>query len=76
FDDAAKESAKFNRQSNREMNKSNIADLKKAGMTITELTPDQLKAFQDAVAPVYKQFEEQIGKDLIAEFQNTVKNAK
>lgn len=76
FDDAAKESAVLNRKTNREMNKAYIDDLKKAGMTITELSPEQLKAFQDAVAPVYKQFEDQIGKDLIAEFKATVDKAK
>jgi TRAP-type transport system periplasmic protein len=64
--DAAKESVKFQRAMNRKKNTDLVAELKKNGMSVTVLTPAQLKVFQDAVAPIYKQFEDKIGKDIIA----------
>jgi tripartite ATP-independent transporter DctP family solute receptor len=76
FEEAAQEAAKLNRKTNREMAQSMVDDLRKEGMVVTELTPEQLKAFQEAVKPVYKEFEDKIGKDLIAEFQAAVEAAK
>jgi TRAP-type transport system periplasmic protein len=74
--DAAKESALFQRATNRKMNSDYVGELKKGGMTVTELTPEQVKAFQDAVAPVYAQFEDKIGKDLIAEVKSITASVK
>ncbi|MFQ3619927.1 MAG: TRAP transporter substrate-binding protein [Spirochaetales bacterium] len=74
--EAAKESAKFQRATNRKMNNDFIEELKKAGMKVTVLTPEQLKAFQEAVKPVYDEWIPKIGKELVAEFQATVAAAK
>jgi len=74
--EAAQASAKFQRETNRKMDREFIAELKKAGMVVTELTPEQLKAFQEAVKPVYDEWIPKIGKDLVAEFQATVAAAK
>jgi len=74
--EAAQASAKFQRETNRKMNRDFIAELKKAGMVVTELTPEQLKAFQEAVKPVYDEWIPKIGKDLVAEFQATVAAVK
>jgi tripartite ATP-independent transporter DctP family solute receptor len=76
FEEAAYESALLNRETNRKMAKDYVAELKKNGMEVTELTPEQLKAFQDAVQPVYAEFEEKIGKDLINEFKAAVEAAQ
>lgn len=76
FEEAALESSKQERAANRKMNHDQIGELKKVGMKITELTPAQLKAFQDAVAPVYTEFEGKIGKGLVDEFRATAQNAK
>lgn len=43
----------------------NRANILKAGSTIRELTPDQRKAWTDAMKPVWAKFEADIGKDLI-----------
>ena len=48
--EAAKESAVYQRALNRKMNKDFVDELRKAGVTVTELTPEQHKAFVDAVA--------------------------
>jgi TRAP-type C4-dicarboxylate transport system substrate-binding protein len=58
------------------MNSDFVAELKKAGNTVTELTPEQKKAFQAAVAPVYVTWEPKIGKALMDEFKATVEKAK
>ena len=63
------------RQLNKEAADTQIAKLREAGMTVTELTPAQLKLFQDAVQPVYSQFEDRIGKQLIAEIRAEIQKA-
>ena len=46
-----------------EANRKNILD---AGGKINELTPAQRKQWVDAMKPVWKQFEDEIGADIIA----------
>ena len=71
--EAAHESALFQRKTNRQMDVDYVKELRKEGMTVTELTPAEKKAFQDAVQPIYKQFEDKIGKDVIKMVQDTLK---
>ncbi len=42
-----------------------MAQIKKDGMIVNDLTPEQRKAFQDKVAPVYQQFRDEIGGELV-----------
>ena len=58
------------------MNKDFVDELKKAGVTVTELTPEQHKAYVDAVAQVYTNWEPKIGKALLDEFRATVNKAR
>jgi len=74
---AAKEVALHERKLNREANVSNIADIRNAGAVVTELTPDQLKLFQDATASVWDEFADSIGKELVEKTKaETAKLAK
>jgi tripartite ATP-independent transporter DctP family solute receptor len=73
---AAQESAVYQRSINRKMNKDFVDNLRKAGTTVTELTPEQHKAFVDACASVYTTWEPKIGKALLDEFRATVSTAK
>jgi tripartite ATP-independent transporter DctP family solute receptor len=75
FEDAANEAKLLNRSENRKMDKQMVEQLRKAGMKVTELSPEQSKAFQDAVQPVYKQFEGEVGKELIDSVQAVVAKA-
>ncbi|HYK72277.1 MAG TPA: TRAP transporter substrate-binding protein [Pseudoneobacillus sp.] len=72
---AAQESGDYERQLNREANTKYLEDLKAAGMTVTEVTPEareEMKAITDkAVAP----FEEKIGKDTIEKVKAAVEEA-
>ena len=74
--EAAKQSAVYQRALNRKMNKEFVDNLRKAGITVTQLTPAQHKAFVDAVSPVYATWEPKIGKALLNEFRATVSKAK
>ncbi len=76
FQDAAKDAAIWQRATNRKMNSDYVDELRKVGMVVTVLTREQQKAFQDTVAPVYIQFEDKIGKDLIAEVKAVVESIK
>ncbi len=73
FQEAAYTARDYERQVSAEMNKSQVIKLREAGMTVTELTPEQLKAFQDAVQPVYAKFSDQIGKQTVDEILAEVK---
>ncbi|MDT8902912.1 TRAP transporter substrate-binding protein [Anaeroselena agilis] len=73
FKDAAVVARDHERKVSADMNKSQVEKLRQAGMTVTELTPAQLKAFQDAVAPVYGEFSGKIGADIVKAVQEEVK---
>ena len=73
---AAQESAVYQRSINRKMNKDFVENLRKAGTTVIELTPEQHKAFVDACNSVYTTWEPKIGKALLDEFRATVSKAK
>jgi len=74
--DAAQASALFQRETNRKMDSDFVAELKKNGMTVTVLTPEQIKVFQNATKAVYDEWIPKIGKELVAEFQAAVAGAK
>lgn len=48
-----------------------LAQFQESGLEIAELTADQIKAFQDAAAPIYETYREDIGDDLFAKFGYT-----
>ena len=73
--EAAKESAVYQRTINRKTNKDFVDNLRNAGVTVTELTPEH-KTFVDAVASVYTTWEPKIGKALLDEFRATVSKAR
>jgi len=70
--EAAELSKWHNRRLNRQMNAEYLEKLKEE-MNVTILTPEQRAAFQEAVQPVYEQFAEEIGTELIEKVQAEVK---
>ncbi|MHB1653991.1 MAG: TRAP transporter substrate-binding protein [Desulfitobacteriaceae bacterium] len=69
FQQAVNEAKVLQRKIGRDAEADQISKLQAAGMTVTKLTPEQLKAFQDATKPVYDQFADKIGKDFVAKVQ-------
>jgi len=70
--EAAELSKWHNRKLNRQMNAEYLEKLKEE-MNVTILTPEQRAAFQEAVQPVYEQFADEIGTELIEKVQAEVK---
>ena len=70
--DAAKEMAKYERELVRENEKTMIEKMKSDGIQIIELSDDEKARWVEAVQPVYKQFEEQIGADVIKQVQDAI----
>jgi tripartite ATP-independent transporter DctP family solute receptor len=73
FKEAAETARDHVRKVSKEMNDSQVKKLREAGMKVTELTPAQRKAFENAVKPVYDEFADKIGKDLVDEVRAEVK---
>lgn len=65
---AAQDACAFQIQEARRLEASQIEFLKSKGVSITTLTPDQIKAFRDKVTPVYAEYEPIIGKDLMSKY--------
>ncbi len=65
---AAEEASAFQIQESRKATESQLQLLKDKGMTITVLTPEQVKAFRDLVDGVYTEYEPIIGKEFMDKF--------
>ena len=68
---ASAEARKFNRELSAKMDKEYVGKLKEKGMTVTALTPQQILPFQEKMMPVWDQFADKIGKDLIQKIKDT-----
>jgi tripartite ATP-independent transporter DctP family solute receptor len=68
---ASAEAKKFNRDLSAKMDKEYVGKLKEKGMTVTELTPQQIQPFQAKMTPVWDMFADKIGKDLIQKIKDT-----
>lgn len=62
------------RRINREYTEELKGDLVDAGMTVTELTTEELKAFQDATKPTVEKFKSQIGEDYVNQVLEEIEN--
>lgn len=67
--ETAQEAAKHQIELNRQAIDKVLAELKGKGMEVVELTPEQIKVFQDKVKPVIDKYEGIIGKDLMDAFR-------
>ncbi|UFJ38905.1 TRAP transporter substrate-binding protein [Brevibacillus humidisoli] len=65
LEEAMKEATEYERQLAAELDQQSFENLKKAGMEVTELTPEDRAAFQKAFEPVYTEFAEVIGQEYI-----------
>ena len=68
LEECAKEAMAFQRDRCRTTVNDTHTFFKQAGMTITELTPEEIAAFRAASQPVYDKWEKKIGTDLLATF--------
>lgn len=68
--ETAQEAAKYQIELNRQADQKVLDELKAKGMEVVELTPEQMKAFQEKVKPVIDKYEGIIGKDMLDAFRN------
>lgn len=73
FEDAGKEASEYQIKLNREEGASAVTFLEGEGMVITELTDDEIAAFQEKMVPIYEKYEEIVGKELLDAFKNAGK---
>ncbi|WP_134699484.1 TRAP transporter substrate-binding protein [Ammoniphilus sp. YIM 78166] len=72
---AAEEAGQLERQLNREANEKYLEELKKGGMTVTEISPEAREEMEALIAPVVDQFAERIGKDTVEKVRAAVQEA-
>lgn len=72
---AAKEAGDYERQLVREANQKYIEDLKAAGMTVTEVTPEAMAEMKAITDKSVVQFEDKIGKETIDQVRAAVEAA-
>lgn len=70
--EAAEDTRDYERIISREYDEWSKEQLEEQGMEITEISDEQLAEFQDATQPVYDQFSEQIGEDIVQQVQDIV----
>jgi tripartite ATP-independent transporter DctP family solute receptor len=66
---SARQAAYYEKMVARKMDAELVDTMAKAGVKVTRLTPEQMKAFPPLVEPVYKEFEPTIGKELLDKFR-------
>ncbi|RFU69451.1 TRAP transporter substrate-binding protein [Peribacillus saganii] len=73
---AAQEAGEYERKLIREANVQNLEDLKKAGMTVTEVTPEAREEMKAITDPAVEKFADKIGKETIEKVKKAVEDAQ
>ena len=74
--DAAIESAKFQRETARALEASLLANLKKNGMQVTQLSDSEMSILRDKMRPVTAKYGVVVGQDLVKELQAEIEKAR
>jgi TRAP-type transport system periplasmic protein len=73
---AAEEAGVYERDLVRKANKEYLGELEKAGMVVTEVTPEAREEMKALTDPAVEQFADKIGKDTIKEVKKAVEDAQ
>jgi tripartite ATP-independent transporter DctP family solute receptor len=74
--DAAMESAKFQRDTARNLEASLLANLKKNGMQVTQLSDSEMSILRDKMRPVTAKYGVVVGQDLVKELQGEIEKVR
>ena len=74
--DAATESAKFQRETARNLEASLLANLKKNGMQVTQLPESEMSILRDKMRPVTAKHGVAVGQDLVKELQAEIEKVR
>jgi tripartite ATP-independent transporter DctP family solute receptor len=70
--DSAKEATQYQRELSRKQSDEALADLKKAGMQVTELSPAELQRIREKVKPVIEKHTAAVGADVVKQVQDEI----
>jgi hypothetical protein len=73
---AALESAKFQRETSRNLEAGLLANLKKNGMQVTQLSDAEMSILRDKMRPVTAKYGVVVGQDLVKELQADIEKAR
>lgn len=73
FVDAGKEACAYQIKLNRDEGASAVAFLEEQGMIVTELTDEQIAAFQEKMIPIYEKYKSIVGEKLLDAFKDAAK---
>ncbi len=73
FEEAGQEACAYQIKINREEGATAVGFLKDQGMTVTELSAEEIAAFQEKMIPIYEKYEDVVGKDLLDTFRDAIK---
>ncbi|MFC3337153.1 DctP family TRAP transporter solute-binding subunit [Paracandidimonas soli] len=74
--DAAKEQIVLARKGVTDEDSSLLKEISDLGVTVTQLTPEQHKAFVDATRPVFEKWRKTVGEDLVDQALKDIENRK
>jgi TRAP-type transport system periplasmic protein len=69
IEDSAKEATQYQRELSRKQSEEALADLKKAGMQVTEFSPAEMQRIRDKVKPVIEKHTAAVGADVVKQVQ-------
>nr|WP_242035110.1 TRAP transporter substrate-binding protein [Mesobacillus harenae] len=69
---SAKEAADFERETVKTDEAAYLEEIKSSGTTVTELSPEKLKAFEKGTASVHEDYAEIVGSDLLSSIKEAV----
>lgn len=73
---AAKDAMKWQIAESRKGLTEGIDFLKQKGVTVTDLTPEQMAVFKEQTRPVYDKYASKVGTDVVKAFEEAAKTAK
>ncbi|MFZ5945333.1 MAG: TRAP transporter substrate-binding protein [Bacillota bacterium] len=76
FMEAATAARDLERKLNREANAKYVEDLKTAGMTYTEVSPEVITQMAEVVKPVIEKFKDKVGADFADRFYKAIEDAQ
>jgi len=74
--EAAIEAGKYERELNRKANAEDLEELKKQGIKINEVSPEEREKMKQIIQPVIEKYRKKLGEDLVKELFEEVEKAR
>lgn len=74
--EAAIEAGKYERELNRKVNAESLEELKKQGIKINEVSPEERERMKQIIQPVIEKYRKKLGEDLVSQLFEEVEKAR